>query len=273
MALAQQTKRAPRIGNTRTSFGTNVKQNSNGIGFDCPEEFGYYAHPTDCTQYYVCVFGGALLESCTGGLMYSHELQTCDWPRNVGCEVVDNGSPESLGLRQEKPKQNQHVPSRVRFGSAFTSQAVTSTTQAQPPKPTVPQQYHRQPSQVIQAQVQTIPPPPELRVAPNPIITSRGQPKSLLDSREEIAKVIIFLSFYIVIRYIHFICQLYADAHDTLPPVEEEESDRQQRVYRGQPSTVSQVQRDRDGILHQPSINAIPNHGKIGSFAFGSQYR
>lgn len=42
------------------------------IDFDCPEEFGYYAHPTDCTQYYVCVFGGALLESCTGGLMYRY---------------------------------------------------------------------------------------------------------------------------------------------------------------------------------------------------------
>lgn len=66
--------------------------------------------------------------------------------------------------------------------------------------------------------------------------------------------------------------KLYAETHDTLPPVEEEESDRQQRVYRGQPSTVTQVQRDRDGIIHQPSVNAIPNnHGKIGSFAFGSQ--
>lgn len=61
---------------------------------------------------------------------------------------------------------------------------------------------------------------------------------------------------------------MYAD--DTLP-AEEEESDRQQRVYRGQPSTVGQVQRDRDGILQQPSVNAIPNQAKVGSFAFGSQ--
>jgi hypothetical protein len=48
-----------------------IPANQNGASeFDCPDEFGYYAHPTDCTQYYVCVFGGALLESCTGGLMY-----------------------------------------------------------------------------------------------------------------------------------------------------------------------------------------------------------
>lgn len=55
--------------------------------------------------------------------------------------------------------------------------------------------------------------------------------------------------------------------------MEEEESDRQQRVYRGQPSTVSQVQRDRDGIIHQASINSIPQTGKIGSYAFGTAYR
>ena len=49
--------------------------------FRCPEEFGYYPHATDCSLYYVCVFGGPLLESCTGGLVYSEDLQTCDWPR------------------------------------------------------------------------------------------------------------------------------------------------------------------------------------------------
>ena len=38
--------------------------------FDCPEDFGYYAHPSDCSKYYVCVFGGALEEVCTSGLVY-----------------------------------------------------------------------------------------------------------------------------------------------------------------------------------------------------------
>lgn len=48
--------------------------------------------------------------------------------------------------------------------------------------------------------------------------------------------------------------QLYAD---DLGPAEEVENDRQQRVYRGQPSTVGQVARDRDGLRHQVT-NAIP---------------
>ncbi|XP_015015225.2 uncharacterized protein LOC6542325 isoform X5 [Drosophila erecta] len=246
-----QSKRPSRITSSR-SFGTNVKPNtSNGPSFDCPEEFGYYPHPSDCTQYYVCVFGGALLESCTGGLMYSHDLQTCDWPRNVGCELVDTSAERSIAQSQAQNQREphaQHVPSRVRFGAAFSSQGGTQKTV------TVPPQYHRSPPQVIQAQVQNIPPPPpELRVSPNPVITSRGQPKPLIDSQEDIAK-------------------LYADAQESLPPVEEEESDRQQRVYRGQPSTVSQVQRDRDGIIHQASINSIPQTGKIGSYAFGTAY-
>lgn len=190
-----QGKRASRIASSR-SFGSSVKTaNSNGLNFDCPEEFGYYPHPTDCTQYYVCVFGGALLESCTGGLMYSHELQTCDWPRNVGCELVDSGTSATsseLGSasrsnvqqqQRHQQQQHQHVPSRIRFGSAFTSPAATQKTA------TVPPQYHRSPPQIIQAQVHHIPPPPELRVPPNPVVMSRGQPKSILESQEEIAKV------------------------------------------------------------------------------------
>jgi hypothetical protein len=52
---------------TKTRVSTSGQP---AVDFDCPEEFGYYPHPSDCTQYYVCVFGGPLLESCTGGLMY-----------------------------------------------------------------------------------------------------------------------------------------------------------------------------------------------------------
>lgn len=116
--------------------------------------------------------------------MYSHELQTCDWPRNVGCEVQDARSSPSTSyrdisqgraLQQPQPQSQPHI----RFSSTTS-------------KPTIAQQYHRQPSQSIQVQnpVQTLPPPPELsRIAPNPVITSRGQPKPIIDSQEDIAKV------------------------------------------------------------------------------------
>ena len=58
--------------------------------FKCPEQFGYYADNNNCSKYFVCVFGEALHESCTGGLRFSSELQTCDWPRNVVCLVEGN---------------------------------------------------------------------------------------------------------------------------------------------------------------------------------------
>lgn len=53
--------------------------------FKCPEQFGYYRDGKDCSKYYVCVFGDSHHEKCTGGLHFSLELQTCDWPRNVNC--------------------------------------------------------------------------------------------------------------------------------------------------------------------------------------------
>lgn len=53
--------------------------------------------------------------------------------------------------------------------------------------------------QGIAARVHAIPPPPELRVAPNPVITSRGQPK--FEEEKDIAKVNIFcLNIFAEIR-------------------------------------------------------------------------
>lgn len=200
--------------------------------FDCPEEFGYYPHPTDCTQYYVCVFGGALLESCTGGLMYSQELQTCDWPRNVGCDGLEivaspqssapctNCGSQSLRSRErERPREREREESRVE-----------SRTKYSPPPP---------------------PPPPQ----PKAVVTSRGQPRQLQREQELLNKPTIL-----------------DEIEESLPPAEEIESDRQQRVYRGQPSTVGQVQRDRDGYRHSNALPTYKDRGeKIGVISFGTQ--
>lgn len=176
--------------------------------FDCPEEFGYYPHPTDCSQYYVCVFGGALLESCTGGLMYSHELQTCDWPRNVGCDAVTSdrqqhqqyqssrvqpnvqqparNAPTQQPIYQRAPQQQQYQQPRQQQQQQQQTQQqprirfTTVASSVAPPAPfsprAQPQQQQQQPQQQQYAQ-RFPPPPPELRIAPNPVITSRGQPK------------------------------------------------------------------------------------------------
>lgn len=177
------------------SLGVNPKGSATSDTFECPEEFGYYPHPSDCSQYYVCVFGGALLESCTGGLMYSHELQTCDWPRNVGCEASDenvspNGSGRELsGRQQQRQQQQQHdayqvVPNKFRFSSISSTQQPDRYSDALVRHPSVTPAT----PQTISPISNTLPPPPELRVVqPNPVITSRGQPKPL--DNIDIAKV------------------------------------------------------------------------------------
>ncbi|CAH0562127.1 unnamed protein product [Brassicogethes aeneus] len=204
--------------------GADVKTN---VNFDCPEEFGYYPHPNDCTQYYVCVFGGALLESCTGGLMYSHELQTCDWPRNVGCDgseisseqrVTSGPSPSRGREQRERERERERDEPRQRYS----------------------------------------PPPPPPPAQPAAVVTSRGQPRQLHPTQQEIIKQ-------------QQQQQLYADADDVLPPAEEIENDRQQRVYRGQPSTIGQVQRDRDGLRHTNALPSYSSRGeKIGVISFGT---
>lgn len=173
-----QTRRSqsPRAGPTGRALGLNPKTSSSSStsDFTCPEEFGYFPHPNDCSLYYVCVFGGALQESCTGGLMYSHELQTCDWPRNVGCEVREVSAPIALPAREVTPRVP--ISSRIRF-SSLPLEAPSGPSG--PSGPSAP--AHIQ-------QIQTLPPPPDQqRIAPNPVITSRGQPKSF--SQDEILKV------------------------------------------------------------------------------------
>lgn len=196
--------------------------------------------------------------------MYSHELQTCDWPRNVGCEVREIIAPVSAPAREVTPRVP--ISSRVRFSSLPTE---APSGPSGPSGPSAP--AHIQ-------QIQTLPPPNQQRIQPNPVITSRGQPTGF--SQDEILKVR-FCVFMQQARQQVSACngshtnlspqQLYAEAHDTLPPAEEEESDRQQRVYRGQPSTVTQVQKDRDGIILQPSVNAIPTQQKGGSYSYTPQ--
>ncbi|GJQ67068.1 Cda5 [Trypoxylus dichotomus] len=111
------------------------------INFQCPEEFGYYPHPSDCTLYHVCFFGRPVLESCTGGLMYSPELQTCDWPRNVGCDgtgeisltsVVSSSNPPSSSSISSEPRTRYTASSKSSSSSISSQPSVIVTPRGQP---------------------------------------------------------------------------------------------------------------------------------------------
>jgi len=112
--------------------------------------------------------------------MYSHELQTCDWPRNVGCEAAEVSQPATSPAREVTPRVPQ-VSSRVRFSSVNNEQTAPSgpSGPSGPSAPSAP--AHIQ-------QIQTLPPPPnQQRISPKPVITSRGQPPSF--TQDEILKV------------------------------------------------------------------------------------
>ncbi|KAG6795950.1 hypothetical protein HZU73_08589 [Apis mellifera caucasica] len=203
-----------RVGCQRNPIPRSARASRNeaALEFECPEEFGYYPHPRDCTQYYVCVFGGALLESCTGGLMYSHELQTCDWPRNVGCP--EGGSP--IKEAEEDPLLER--------SAKIESLQEQQRAQQQIREPQQQQQQQRR-EQQIQAQQRTI----------------QRQSISATTTPSPVAQI--------TEKQIRQRQQARTNYHeDEYEPASEVESDRQQRVYRGQPSTIGQVQRDRDGL-------------------------
>lgn len=78
--------------------------------FQCPEQFGYFADSTDCSRYFVCVFGDPLHETCTGGLYFSSELLTCDWPQHVSCQSELSPSLEAPESEKRKSLSSDTLP-------------------------------------------------------------------------------------------------------------------------------------------------------------------
>uniref|UniRef100_A0A182QN52 Chitin-binding type-2 domain-containing protein n=1 Tax=Anopheles farauti TaxID=69004 RepID=A0A182QN52_9DIPT len=50
-----------------------------------PNEVQIFPNPTNCTQYVICFGLVPIEQSCTGGLLFNPDLQTCDIPTNVVC--------------------------------------------------------------------------------------------------------------------------------------------------------------------------------------------
>lgn len=54
--------------------------------FVCPKDTSniFFSHPTNCSQFYICVSGNATLGNCPGGLFFDEALQGC-----IPAEMVD----------------------------------------------------------------------------------------------------------------------------------------------------------------------------------------
>ncbi|XP_076751504.1 peritrophin-1 [Xylocopa sonorina] len=58
-------------------------------------------NPDDCGSYYSCNEGKAWLLNCSEGLHFNPELNVCDWPENVNCEVATTVAQEETPATEE----------------------------------------------------------------------------------------------------------------------------------------------------------------------------
>jgi len=66
-------------------------QVGNNSEFECPEDGDLHPDPTSCEHFYQCVHVGtsderAVRHRCPPRLVFSADLNYCDWARNVDCE-------------------------------------------------------------------------------------------------------------------------------------------------------------------------------------------
>ncbi|KAK0088126.1 hypothetical protein PV325_013122 [Microctonus aethiopoides] len=54
-----------------------------------------YSHEFDCTKYYICINGNAVLRMCPSRLNFNSKLKECDLPSNANCSG-DNNNPNNI---------------------------------------------------------------------------------------------------------------------------------------------------------------------------------
>ncbi|GIY89826.1 uncharacterized protein CDAR_107551 [Caerostris darwini] len=53
----------------------------------CPNDFGYYRHAGNCSNFYQCTDGVPSIKQCPKGLFFNSKLGMCDWAAQVNCLV------------------------------------------------------------------------------------------------------------------------------------------------------------------------------------------
>ncbi|CAH1400178.1 unnamed protein product [Nezara viridula] len=231
--------------------------------------------------------------------MYSHELQTCDWPRNVGCapgqqqalqqQEIGQNSRQQLRqdarqqeLRQElarhelRQQEARHDLRQQDARQELRQQEARQELRQQEARQELRQQEARQELRQQEAredlrqQELRQDPRHELRPEYRQVQEALRQPKQQQQILQQVVDNRGRQRAQITVPK----ADLYNTEEEELgPAIEELEIDRQQRVYRGQPSTLGQVASDRDGLTHS---NAIPvpatgGRDKLSVISYGAQ--
>lgn len=79
---------------------------------DCSHSINGYkiSSPTSCSEFYECVHGVAYLFQCPnmtdgGRLYFDSELQRCNWPSEVDCEIASTEQPETTSVTESSNDQ------------------------------------------------------------------------------------------------------------------------------------------------------------------------
>lgn len=78
-----------------------------------PDSTGLLPHPYDCTKFLQCDGTRTFIQDCGPGTAFNADLQICDWPDNVNCQVNDqlpaqtqqfynNKVPKNLNLKKDE---------------------------------------------------------------------------------------------------------------------------------------------------------------------------
>ncbi|XP_011634264.1 uncharacterized protein LOC105425270 [Pogonomyrmex barbatus] len=91
-----------RVGCQRnTPRSARASRNEAVLEFECPEEFGYYPHPRDCTQYYVVPVFWRCLAGVLHGRSHVQSLEEALLPIDYFA-ARRNAAPASFGIEALK---------------------------------------------------------------------------------------------------------------------------------------------------------------------------
>ncbi|XP_033323125.2 uncharacterized protein LOC117218688 [Megalopta genalis] len=104
----------------------------------CPDPNGRYRSATNCSEFYVCVFGKPVKFSCPRGLVYNDLLGVCDYPYNVDCKGAATPKPTTTTSQSTSSTTQPTQTSQTTQGSSNPSYPNPNPNPSYPSNPSYP---------------------------------------------------------------------------------------------------------------------------------------